>query len=113
VLESHRERHFFTAEPQSVLEHLGGFSDQHGGQTGEGTSNLGFFRFSDPTGGKRFLTASVRVNEDDSDVTGNVTLRWRDEPEGDFDTLAEKLRDRLEDSFELLSLPEARRRKKE
>lgn len=113
MLETERKRHFFTASPDVIEGIVETFADEHDGEPDEGARSLCIYQFTDPTGGQRFLTVAVRTNQDGSSVEGNVTLRWRDEPDGQYVELAESLRDRLSSKVELLSLPEARKRKKD
>lgn len=87
------------------------FADEHGGAPDEGFRTLGIYRFSDTAGGSRFLSVAVRENTDDSPVNGNVTFRWRDEPDGKFEKRGHQLRDQLNNKFEMLGLGEARKLK--
>lgn len=111
MLETERIRYFFTASPETIHKIVDKFSQNEGGNSEPGSRNIHIYRFSDSTGGRRFLTVSIRItSEQSSGTSGNITLRWRDEPKGPYVEKAKQLIDEVEETHELLSLAEARQR---
>lgn len=100
MLRSERQRFFFREEPEQVNQLTAELADEYGGVPQEGISGLSLFRFEPDDGrGKRYLTVAVRVAGDSGPATGNITLRWRDEPEGAMETLAETIQDELNTTY--------------
>ncbi len=108
MLESYRIRKFFTAEPERVAETVHVFAREHGGRSGSGFPAGAMFVFEPDTEySRRFLSVAVRDRSSDprGEVTGNITLRCREEPEGPYRKRARELLDHLEGEFRLLDHP--------
>lgn len=108
MLESHRVRKFFTEDPEGVAERVRDYARDHGGEAGSGFRSLAVFVFEpDDAYSRRFLSVAVRDRSSDprGEATGNITLRFRDEPGGDYQERARELLGRLEEDFPLRDHP--------
>ena len=110
MLETGRTRYFFTVDYQKFFGVVKDFVEENGGEQQKGAPDQGGFRFADPAGGQRFLTISLLPKPEESELSGQITFRWRDEPTGSFVEKTNRLESRLSEEFELLGLAEARRR---
>ncbi|MFB6347829.1 MAG: hypothetical protein ABEK50_19105 [bacterium] len=110
MLDTGRDRLFFTGPPEKILTDVEEFCELKGAQIQQGTSALRIFRFEpDMKGSPRFLSVAVREQNRSPGppVTGNVTFRWKEEPGGDYEQLMNDLKSKLNKSYDLYSFPEA------